>query len=79
MVNTETLIQKIKDLEPKGVQVQIKTSLLSTTSAVYYHKNKIYRFLMQEDFNFSSENGFTEDDFLKAYKDWLWEIELSIY
>lgn len=77
-VNTETLIRKIKEIEPEGVQVQRKTGFLSTTSAVYYRNNMIYRFLMEDDFIFSSENGYTEEEFLMTYKNWYWEIELLI-
>lgn len=78
IVNTVKLLIELKKIEPEGYEVCTKLGLLSTTKALYFHKGLFYVFLMEYDFCFDRENGLSEYNFTKEYKNWMWKIEQII-
>ena len=75
IVNSKILLEKIKQIAPDGYEVCTRIGVLTTTKAIYYHKQLVFIFLMEYDFEFSSENGITEIQFLEKYDNWNWKIE----
>lgn len=78
IVTTKVLLEKIKQIAPDGFEVWTKMGVLTTTKAIYYHKQLVFIFLMEYEFEFDIENGITEIEFLKRYQDWHWKIEHTI-
>ena len=52
--------------------------ILSLTKAIYKRKDLIYIFLMEYDFSFEEDIGYTKTEFLEKYKDWYWKVEQTI-
>lgn len=78
VVNTEKLLEKLKDAEPEGLEISLRFGILSVTKAVYLRNKLVYLFPMEYDWSFNEENGVSISNFKKKYKKWFWQIDQII-
>jgi hypothetical protein len=78
-MNTEQLIENLKNTEPNGLQVSIRKGYLNFTRALFHKKNKIFIFDFDENWNFKNENGNDIEDFSTSYNKTQWIIEDTLY
>ncbi|MCZ8229193.1 hypothetical protein [Flavobacterium sp.] len=77
-LNTKQVIEKIKVIEPNGIEVRLQMGILTSTKAIYYKKNMVYLFSIDEVFKFSIERGMKKKYFLEKHSNWIWQIEQII-
>lgn len=78
VLSTTKLIQELEQISPNGFQVSVRTGVLNSTKAIYFHQSLIYLFNMEDDFKFKSQYGYKIDEFLEAYVNQYWEVECII-
>ncbi|MGL2993202.1 hypothetical protein [Flavobacterium sp. TSSA_36] len=77
-LNTKQVIEKIKAIEPNGIEVRLQMGILTLTKAIYYKKNMVYLFSIDEVFKFNIDRGMKKKYFLEKHSNWIWQIEQII-
>lgn len=77
-LNTNQLIQKLKEIAPFGYETSLKMGVLTLTKVVFYKRKRFYIFSSDQFWNFSWEEGYTEIEFRNKFGKWIWCIEQTI-
>jgi len=78
VVTTEKLLEKLKEIEPEGLEISLRFGILSVTKAVYLRDKLVYLFPIEYDWVFNKETGVTISNFKKTHKKWYWRIDQII-
>ena len=77
-LNTNQLIQKLKQIKPEGYEVSLKMGVLTLTKYVFFKRKRFYIFSFDQFWIFTSNNGYTELEFIGKYSNWIWHIDQTI-
>ena len=77
-LNTKQVIEKIKVIQPNGIEVRLQMGILTSTKAIYYKKNMVYLFSIDEVLKFNIERGMKKKYFLEKHSNWIWQFEQII-
>lgn len=78
IVSTKELIDRLIGIAPLGFEISRRSGMMNSTKAIYYRKELIFYFDMNDDFSFRKSNGVSVDIFVERHVNQLWLIEQTI-
>jgi hypothetical protein len=79
IVSTQELITKATQIAPQGYELSIRIGILNCSRAVFFRKNMMFHFDIQDDYIFKKSYGYTVQEFLEHFKEYRWIIEALVY
>jgi hypothetical protein len=78
ILSTIELITKLEEITPQGLEVSLHMGILTTTKVVYLKNDLFYIFLMQYDWDFKNNEGFSKKEMLEKFPKTRWKVEQVI-
>ena len=73
-VNTNELINILKEEKPNGVEVSLNKGILRLTQEIFLRDNRIYQFSNELRYSFEKENSLDISEFEKLYQNTVWQL-----
>lgn len=77
-LNTNEIIQKLKEIKPSGYEVSLRMGCLTLTKYLFYKRSRFYLFSIDQFWIFSWDDGYTELEFLDEFETWIWHVDQII-
>lgn len=77
-LTTQELIDKLIEIDPKGLEVSLRNGMLNYTSDIFIRKNLVFHFDLSERWIFRKRDSMEIKDFLAKYESRKWIIDQTI-